>query len=187
MLRKLFFIAVVFVLTVNASAGIVTLPDSTLLAFGDVGGTGASTLDATIDIAGDPGVQFDITFADQSGWTDIALGKYSPTGIGLGDTVEMEVKNLDTLYSTAAKLYMQVDGWVYYQGTGVWISPGATATISIVNPSDGTSIDSIGLKLGTDDWTGRPAGSSVSVQVVPEPATLLLMGLGGLGLLRRRK
>ena len=185
MFRKLIFVALVLGLVSYASAATVVLSDSSLLTLSDVGGTAASTLDAVIDIAGDPGVQYDITFADQAGWVDIAIGKYSPTEVGIGDTWEQTFKNLDPDYPTYARLYMQVDGWVYHQGDGLWINPGETGTVSILNPAT-SIVNALGIKFGTDTWTGRPDGSSVSMQVVPEPATLMLLGLGGM-LLRRKR
>ena len=174
----------------SASADVIVLSDATLLAFGDVGGTAASTLDDTVDIAGDPGVQYGITWANQPGWTDIALGQYSPSGIGLGDTVQATVKNLDPVFPTYARIYMQVDsGWSYSQGTGFWIpAGGAEQVLTHVNPAT-SEVKAVGIKIGTDGWTERPPGSSVTVQVVPEPSALVLLGIGSalLALWRRRR
>lgn len=183
--RKLFFIVLLLGLAGFASAAIVELSDSSLLSLSDVGGTAASTLDAVTDIPGDPGVQFDITFADQAGWVDIAIGKYSPTEVAIGDTWEQTFLNLDPTYPVYVRLYMQVDGWVYNQGAGIWIDPGDTATVSILNPAT-SIVNALGIKVGTDDWTNRPAGSSTSIQAIPEPITLVLLGLGGLVIRRKR-
>jgi len=176
----------VAMLSLNASAATVVLPDSSLLGLSDVGGSAASTLDAITDIGGDPGVQYDITWADQASYTDIAIGKYSPTEIGLGDTWLLTLKNLDPDYPTLARLYMQVDGWAYNQGDGVWIAAGGTETISIPNPAT-TVVNALGIKVGTDTWTGRPNGSSVSVQVIPEPSMMALVGSGSMLLVLWRK
>ena len=174
------------IFSLNVSAATKVLSDSSLLGFSDLGGTAASTLDSTTDISGNPGVQYDITWANQAGYTDIAIGKYSPTEIGIGDTWEMVVKNLDPTYPTLARLYMQVDGWSYYQGPGVWVAPGGgTATISIVNPATSV-VNALGMKIGTDTWTGRPDGSSVSIQVIPEPSAAALLGIGTMILLGLR-
>jgi len=175
------------ILSFNVSAANVVLSDSSLLGFSDVGGSGGGDLDLITDIAGDPGVQYDITWVDRPGYTDIAIGKYNPTEVGIGDTWQMTLKNLDPTYPTFARLYMQVDGWSYFQGGGVWLSAGGgQATISIDNPAT-SLVNAIGVKLGTDDWTGRPTGSSVSVQVIPEPSTAALVGIGSMLLLAWRR
>lgn len=171
----------------SVSADTIMLSDATLLMFADMGGTAASTLDSTIDIPGDPAVEYNITWANQAGYTEIALGIYNPTEVGVGDTWELEVQNLDPTYPTFVRQYMQVDGWSYHQGAGVWLGAnGGTYTISIANPATSV-VNALGIKIGTDDWTGRPHGSSIAVRVVPEPASLSLVGLltGGIYFTRR--
>ena len=51
---------------------------------------------------------------------------------------------------------------------------------------EGTAAQYVRLSLANDmEWTFL--GEAQFVQVVPEPATLTLLGLGGLALLRRRR
>ena len=190
--NRLFIIAAIGVVSFamfasSVSADTIVLTDATLLGLADVGGSGGGDLDLIVDTPGDPGVQYVITWVDKAGYTDIAIGKYSPTEVGIGDTWELEVKNLDPTYPTFARLYMQVDGWVYHQGPGVWLAAGGgTETINIVNPAT-TVVNALGIKLGTDDWTGRPTGSTVVVEIVPEPSLMALLGIGSLLMVLRRK
>ena len=184
MKRKLIIFLLALGFACNASAAIIEFSDSTLLTI-TVGGTEDSTLDLITDIAGDPGVQFDFTFAAGTGWKDIALAKYSPP-VAIGDTWTAEVKNVsaDGLYVTVYPFF-QVDGWTYNQGTGVNLAYGATTVLTMLNPAT-TSTDSVGIKVGTNDWMGRVDGGSAAIQVIPEPATMLLLGLGGIFLRRKR-
>ena len=191
-MKKLVVLVLLMSLIGYASAAVVVVGDSALLSFEDKGGTATSTLDLVTDIAGNPGVQYDITFGVPSSgtWADIALAKYSPTELAFGDTWEMTLKNVDSTWLNV-KLYVQVNsGWNYHQGSSLNIAAGNEGTVSLyIDPawvSDG-GIKSIGIKVGTDsNWMNRPDGSPASIQVVPEPATLALLGLGGL-VMRRKK
>ncbi len=183
MKRKLIIILLVLGFACNASALIVSQSDATLQSFTDLGWTGSS-LTGISDIAGDPGTQYDASWAATGGWADLKVGANITGGIGLGDTWTQDFYN-PTAYPIFVALFMRVDGWNFNQAGDTWVNPGTTATISMLNPAV-TNVDSIGINMGTDIWTGRPDGSSGSIQVTPEPTTMLLLGLGGI-LLRRKR
>lgn len=169
-----------------AMADLVTLSDTELLTLERKGGTSGFVLDSIIDIPGDPGLEFNVTTSTSTAWTYISLGSYNAiaTGaVGFGDTWEQTFKNLD-VYPVDIRLYFQVDGWSTRESTIMRLQPGETNTISFVNPAT-TAVNSIGFKIINDTYSGRPASSPISVQIIPEPATLILLGLGGL-LLRRK-
>ena len=77
----------------------------------------------------------------------------------------------------------------YWSINGVDIAFGLTPTISY-----DTLVNGLGLGLGvydlTLDLTVPIAGydtATTTIEIIPEPATLLLLGLGSLALLRKRR
>ncbi len=144
----------------------VTLTDAVLQAFVDFDWND-NTFNSITDIPGDPGTVYNITlFGDN--WTDIAFGVYNSAGLNPGDQWELEVYNPDA-YQTFVQLFIQVDGWVYTTDADSaegWVDAGAAKTF-VFDLDPGISIiDAVGLKVGTDGWTGRPSGSSLDVHVV---------------------
>lgn len=184
MLKKMFLLVVVFCAAGLVSA--VTLSDSTLQGFVDFGWN-SNTLNAINDIAGDPGTAYNVTLTGE-GWTDIAIGAYNSGGLSAGDQWEIAIHNPDA-YQTYIQLFLQVDGWVYTidsDSAEGWVAAGATSTLVFDIDAGITNIDAVGIKIGTDSWTERPSGSTFDVNIVPDPATMILLGLGGLAVRRRR-
>ncbi len=100
------------------------------------------------------------------------------------------------------------EGDHYYQsgdGTGVWVGAGSTValTLDFSNAAwwNGTGfttsqtvqhlehVTDIGFKIGAQlNTPGQvSSGTAFNVNVVPEPATIALLGLGSLSLIRRRR
>jgi hypothetical protein len=101
----------------------------------------------------------------------------------------------------------------FYQDTKdwTWLAPGQTVTLTlnfsntwlcsenyVWNPVSGQSVQNlnhvsnIGFQIGSNmdqDQYGcyMPSGSAFDVKVVPEPATIGLLGLGALSLLRKKR
>lgn len=176
----------VAMLLCSASADTIVLTDATLLTFAP-GSSG--TLDGLTDIAGDPGVQIDFTFPVPStpgAWAQAAFVLSPPAEIGLGDTWEMKIKNTDS-DTLAFKMWMKVDSsWSYSEVSSGWVSAGDTVTLSKPNPAT-TDVKQIGLTVGTQGWIGRPDGSAATMQIVPEPSVVALLGMGALLMVLRRK
>jgi hypothetical protein len=182
MLQKITCLSMLLCLVGAASAAAVELPDSVLQSFADLQWND-NTIEVS-DIAGNPGTAFTVTLTG-AGWTDVAAGIDDGGGLTGGDVWELTVHNPDD-YSTFVQPFLQVDGWVWTVYVDGWVNAGETMTFASPLDPGIAVIDRMGIKIGTDSWTGRPSGSTFGVHVIPEPATFLLLGLGGV-MLRRRK
>ncbi len=92
-------------------------------------------------------------------------------------------------YTTQAfiKVLDPDSGWATINSVFAALTPGA-GTVSLVVDSIATPVTQVGfLVLGpVSDPAGDVAAKAVTIATIPEPATLALLGLGGL-LLRRKK
>ena len=147
------------------------------------------TLDSINDMAGDPGTQLVITPDSTGGWS--AHIGYMPfnetTGVFAGEVWEATFTTNDD-YAIYVEQVVFLDGWGWNPGgNGTWLNPSDELTFTMTIPAYGV-LDAAGLVIANDSsWTGRADGVALELDVVPEPATLGLVGLLGGGILWIRK
>ncbi len=119
--------------------------------------------------------------------TDLTAPISSEIMIGSGnrdltgyDTFEMTLFN-DNDDTWTVRLYVDDGGTVVYS-SGASLAPGGTTALAMDVTGMG-AVDSMGFEVSAD----RNDTFHISVLVIPEPATIALLGLGGLALLLRRR
>jgi hypothetical protein len=139
---------------------------------------------------------------DLSGYTGYTMTLNNPGDKAFMAALHINTGWIDSPWNQTNRYYQNGDGSV------TWIGPGDTVTLTLdfanaalwddvydtyITGSTVQNLDyvsDIGLKIGVT--IGSPygeygSGEAFDIHVIPEPATLCLLGLGGLALLRRRK
>ena len=205
-MKKLVFILVVFTLAASASAAIDVIkngvfqspwtpggwtegtgPDGTLAAIATVSSWVSTGATGTVTLAGNEYLEFDAYFNDAQAGRRLEAMHMEVNGDG-GWSYKWQ-QNCDTW----------VDG-VYYTGFDQWLAPADTWVHVKIDLKDNcaplagpTPIpldlynDNIGLIRFHPHWPNSTDVAISNMAFTPEPATIALLGLGGLALIRRRR
>ncbi len=144
-----------------------------------------------------------------SGWWSIGIGHeyiWNVDNLDLTGYDEIRITIINENQPGGDKVFVKAfanAGWVptpgdqWLEGSELWIDPGASFTsvidISVLDATRISQFTKIGIDVGMyadlQSWDpdGSFAGTAFNVSVVPEPTTIVLLGLGGLALLRRKR
>jgi hypothetical protein len=204
--KRIALLGVMLLLAGPALAENVTLTDSNLTGLEDLD-WGPGSLESTTDIAGD-GVEFEITLgADGEG--KIAVGKWSGNyadwsaydGLGL----ELALVSSSGSGTIETATFLGDKDYSFRQPAADWPVLGVGDSAILYIDFDACWDDSSSLVSIPSDKLNKVAGVGFQVitadpdmldetivvratpTLVPEPASLSLLGLGGLALIRRRR
>ncbi len=189
---KTLALAATLLLTVGlAGADIVTLDDSELSGLGGIWGTSA-TVD---DVAGD-GVEFTVTLGsrddDDPHWASIGAEEWDGDGLVDWSSYDGFGLNFEITSSSApveVRLFTNMGG-TDRPGQFVSLSNGETASLTL-NFGDSWAVDDVNVyafQVQTPDVEDTIAQTvTIKAMQIPEPATMSLLALGGLGALLRRR
>ena len=214
MMKKtlIFYVAVCLMLPPAFAVDVYYVPDSITDAWAEMYETQSVSITSTDTNPSGAQTEFAGSTTATSGWWSIGIGLeyFYPNGLDLTgyDEIHIIIKNENQAggdkvwargFSNCGWVGSGQPGDIRTEGNNTWLDPGASFTsvldLSGLDATHMSQFTKIGIEVGmnADDpqWEGGTPesyiGTAFDVSVAPEPTTVVLLGLGALGLLRKRR